>query len=153
MIGSCRVPPGEASNSLLAEARCCSKPWPHTFGASATEAVRLLVLHAPALDPYFRDLQRLWSGNTRPPPGLFRRRPPTARVACGSLGGPPADTDHSSRAGRSMNHSVNAVQRPAASNRMTKQLSKVLSTGPPGAARYAVVPVAMATSWSTAMAW
>jgi quercetin dioxygenase-like cupin family protein len=34
----------------------------HTFGATATAPARLLVLHAPALDDYFRDLARIWSG-------------------------------------------------------------------------------------------
>jgi quercetin dioxygenase-like cupin family protein len=33
----------------------------HTFGASARAATRVLVLHAPALDGYFRDLAGLWS--------------------------------------------------------------------------------------------
>ena len=39
----------------------------HTFGASAASAARVLVLHAPALDDYFRELQQLWSGAE--PPG------------------------------------------------------------------------------------
>lgn len=35
----------------------------HTFGAAPTaDGVRLLVLHAPALDGYFRELEQLWSG-------------------------------------------------------------------------------------------
>jgi mannose-6-phosphate isomerase-like protein (cupin superfamily) len=38
----------------------------HTFGASATSAARVLVLHAPALDGYFRELERLWSGPEPP---------------------------------------------------------------------------------------
>jgi mannose-6-phosphate isomerase-like protein (cupin superfamily) len=38
----------------------------HTFGASGTVEVRLLVLHAPALDAYFRDLERLWSDGDPP---------------------------------------------------------------------------------------
>ncbi len=38
----------------------------HTFGATATESTRLLVLHAPALDDYFRELQELWSGGSPP---------------------------------------------------------------------------------------
>lgn len=33
----------------------------HTFGASPTVAARLLVLHAPALDDYFRELAELWA--------------------------------------------------------------------------------------------
>lgn len=39
----------------------------HTFGATAAGPARLLVLHAPALDGYFRDLAALWSGPQ--PPG------------------------------------------------------------------------------------
>ncbi len=38
----------------------------HTFGATAAAPVRLLVLHAPALDDYFRDLAGLWSGPEPP---------------------------------------------------------------------------------------
>jgi quercetin dioxygenase-like cupin family protein len=38
----------------------------HTFGAPAAEAARMLVLHAPALDGYFRELQQLWSGAEPP---------------------------------------------------------------------------------------
>jgi quercetin dioxygenase-like cupin family protein len=38
----------------------------HTFGASAQAAARVLVLHAPALDGYFRELAELWSGDTPP---------------------------------------------------------------------------------------
>jgi quercetin dioxygenase-like cupin family protein len=38
----------------------------HTFGATATAPAHLLVLHAPALDDYFRDLAALWSGPERP---------------------------------------------------------------------------------------
>jgi mannose-6-phosphate isomerase-like protein (cupin superfamily) len=38
----------------------------HTFGASATAPAHLLVLHAPALDGYFRDLAALWSGPEPP---------------------------------------------------------------------------------------
>src|SRR5215472_7971930 len=33
----------------------------HTFGATAGAAAHVLVLHAPALDDYFRDLAELWS--------------------------------------------------------------------------------------------
>ena len=40
----------------------------HTFGATATAPVRLLVLHAPALDDYFRALAGLWSGPEPPDP-------------------------------------------------------------------------------------
>ena len=38
----------------------------HTFGNTASAPARLLVLHAPALDRYFEDLERLWS-STSPP--------------------------------------------------------------------------------------
>jgi quercetin dioxygenase-like cupin family protein len=38
----------------------------HTFGATAAEPARLLVLHAPALDDYFRALAELWSGPEPP---------------------------------------------------------------------------------------
>jgi quercetin dioxygenase-like cupin family protein len=34
----------------------------HTFGATDATAAHVLVLHAPALDDYFRDVARLWSG-------------------------------------------------------------------------------------------
>lgn len=44
----------------------------HTFGASATAPAHLLVLHAPALDDYFRDLAALWSGPE--PPGRDAER-------------------------------------------------------------------------------
>jgi mannose-6-phosphate isomerase-like protein (cupin superfamily) len=38
----------------------------HTFGASADSAARVLVLHAPALDSYFRELAALWA-SAEPP--------------------------------------------------------------------------------------
>jgi quercetin dioxygenase-like cupin family protein len=38
----------------------------HTFGASAAVAARVLVLHAPALDGYFRELAELWSAPDPP---------------------------------------------------------------------------------------
>ncbi len=38
----------------------------HTFGATPAGPVRLLVLHAPALDGYFRELAELWSGDQPP---------------------------------------------------------------------------------------
>ena len=38
----------------------------HTFGASATAAARVLVLHVPALDDYFRELAVLWA-SAHPP--------------------------------------------------------------------------------------
>jgi quercetin dioxygenase-like cupin family protein len=39
----------------------------HTFGATPVTAARVLVLHAPALDDYFRDVAELWSGAEPPP--------------------------------------------------------------------------------------
>jgi mannose-6-phosphate isomerase-like protein (cupin superfamily) len=39
----------------------------HSFGATAESDARLLVLHAPALDGYFRDLEQLWSAAEPPP--------------------------------------------------------------------------------------
>jgi len=38
----------------------------HTFGNTSETAARLLVLHAPALDRYFADLEQLWSTATPP---------------------------------------------------------------------------------------
>jgi len=38
----------------------------HTFGAAADTAARVLVLHAPALDDYFRELAGLWSAAEPP---------------------------------------------------------------------------------------
>jgi quercetin dioxygenase-like cupin family protein len=38
----------------------------HTFGATAGEAARLLVFHAPAMDAYFAGLHELWN-RTQPP--------------------------------------------------------------------------------------
>ena len=40
----------------------------HTFGASPDAPARVLVLHAPALDDYFRELAELWSAGTPPDP-------------------------------------------------------------------------------------
>lgn len=39
----------------------------HTFGNTSDKPVRLLVLHAPALDGYFEDLEKLW--DSPEPPG------------------------------------------------------------------------------------
>lgn len=39
----------------------------HTFGNTSEAPARLLVLHAPALDGYFADLEQLWSAPE--PPG------------------------------------------------------------------------------------
>lgn len=38
----------------------------HTFGAGREEPAHLLVLHAPALDDYFRELADLWAGPDAP---------------------------------------------------------------------------------------
>ncbi len=38
----------------------------HTFGNAGTEAARLLVIHAPALDAYFEELERLWAAPQPP---------------------------------------------------------------------------------------
>jgi mannose-6-phosphate isomerase-like protein (cupin superfamily) len=38
----------------------------HTFGNESSAAARLLVLHSPALDGYFRALHELWSRPTAP---------------------------------------------------------------------------------------
>jgi len=38
----------------------------HTFGNTSGEPARLLVLHAPALDGYFEDLEQLWA-SPQPP--------------------------------------------------------------------------------------
>ena len=40
----------------------------HTFGAAGEGDAQLLVLHSPALDPYFRELEVLWSGEEPPTP-------------------------------------------------------------------------------------
>jgi quercetin dioxygenase-like cupin family protein len=49
----------------------------HTFGAAPATPARLLVLHAPALDGYFRELAALWGGSEPPARdaelGLMRR--------------------------------------------------------------------------------
>jgi quercetin dioxygenase-like cupin family protein len=38
----------------------------HTFGNTSDEAARLLVLHAPALDEYFKELEALWAAPEPP---------------------------------------------------------------------------------------
>jgi len=40
----------------------------HTFGNRSGGPARLLVLHAPAMDAYFEELQRLWAGEQPPLP-------------------------------------------------------------------------------------
>lgn len=38
----------------------------HTFGNTSASPARVLVLHVPALDEYFRDLEQLWSRGETP---------------------------------------------------------------------------------------
>jgi len=38
----------------------------HTFGNTSTEPARLLILHSPALDGYFAELEHLWSSQVPP---------------------------------------------------------------------------------------
>ncbi len=38
----------------------------HTFGNAGTTPARLLIIHSPAMDAYFEELQTLWSGNVPP---------------------------------------------------------------------------------------
>jgi len=38
----------------------------HTFGNTGDQPARLLVLHAPALDRYFKDLEHLWASPVPP---------------------------------------------------------------------------------------
>jgi len=45
---------------------------PHTFGNRSPNPARLLVIHSPGLDPYFRDLAELWSGPEPPAPEVER---------------------------------------------------------------------------------
>ena len=40
----------------------------HTFGNAATASSRLLIIHAPAMDSYFEELQELWSRQVPPSP-------------------------------------------------------------------------------------
>jgi mannose-6-phosphate isomerase-like protein (cupin superfamily) len=44
----------------------------HTFGNQGDQAARLLVLHAPAADGYFRELHELWSAAEPPTPEAER---------------------------------------------------------------------------------
>ncbi|MEX2395123.1 MAG: cupin domain-containing protein [Actinomycetota bacterium] len=39
---------------------------PHTFANRSTSPARLLIIHVPAADAYFADLQELWSGAEAP---------------------------------------------------------------------------------------
>jgi hypothetical protein len=38
----------------------------HTFGNTSDAPARLLVIHAPALDGYFAELEQLWAGDQAP---------------------------------------------------------------------------------------
>ncbi|HEX2244170.1 MAG TPA: cupin domain-containing protein [Gammaproteobacteria bacterium] len=38
----------------------------HTFGNAGSTEARLLVIHAPAMDAYFEELQEMWSGEIPP---------------------------------------------------------------------------------------
>jgi mannose-6-phosphate isomerase-like protein (cupin superfamily) len=40
----------------------------HTFGNDGADPARLLVLHVPAMDAYFAELDALWSGENPPAP-------------------------------------------------------------------------------------
>ncbi|MGA7172962.1 MAG: cupin domain-containing protein [Candidatus Dormiibacterota bacterium] len=44
----------------------------HTFGNHSSQLARLLIIHSPGLDPYFRDLSELWSGPEPPAPEAER---------------------------------------------------------------------------------
>jgi len=44
----------------------------HTFGNDGDEPARLLVLHAPAMDGYFAELDVLWAGEQPPGPAAER---------------------------------------------------------------------------------
>ncbi len=44
----------------------------HTFGNRGEEPARLLVLHAPAMDAYFAELDALWSAGVPPTPEAER---------------------------------------------------------------------------------
>jgi len=64
----------------------------HTFGNSGDEPARLLVLHAPAMDAYFAELDQLWS----------RASPPTSeeeRALMSRYGMEPAEDSHLSPCG------------------------------------------------------
>ncbi|MGO9078811.1 MAG: cupin domain-containing protein [Streptosporangiaceae bacterium] len=44
----------------------------HTFGNRSAALARVLVLHAPAMDRYFAELEQLWSGPQPPSPDQER---------------------------------------------------------------------------------
>jgi len=39
----------------------------HSFGNESAEAARVLIIHAPAMDGYFEELQELWGDPANPP--------------------------------------------------------------------------------------
>jgi quercetin dioxygenase-like cupin family protein len=39
----------------------------HSFGNDGPEAARILILHSPAMDGYFRELHELWADPANPP--------------------------------------------------------------------------------------
>lgn len=41
---------------------------PHTFGNAGESPARLLIIHAPAADAYFVELEKLWAGDKSPSP-------------------------------------------------------------------------------------
>jgi uncharacterized cupin superfamily protein len=49
----------------------------HTFGNTSAEPARLLIMHAPAADAYFSELEQLWSNST--PPAVEEERALQAR--------------------------------------------------------------------------
>jgi len=59
----------------------------HTFGNRGTEPGRLLVLHAPAMDGYFADLDALWSGAAPPTAEAERELMSRYGMEPASLGG------------------------------------------------------------------
>ncbi len=44
----------------------------HTFGNASATTSRLLIIHSPAMDAYFEELQALWSAATPPTPDAER---------------------------------------------------------------------------------
>ena len=45
---------------------------PHTFGNAGAASARLLIIHAPAADGYFVELEKLWAGDQPPSPEAER---------------------------------------------------------------------------------
>lgn len=44
----------------------------HTFGIAGETPAKLLIIHAPATDAYFVELEKLWAGDTSPSPEAER---------------------------------------------------------------------------------